>query len=208
MPRPAHRPRIGSGSGSGGRRRLAKERTFTLSVSFRDSVHNPPRVRESTDHSTIMRRIPAMDDRVFDRLTQRVGSAGSRRQALRALLGAALAGAATGEVAAKPKNRERKPGKQCPGADPRVDPCANYPFSRDGTPESCCPNGSCSCGGQCNCKNACFVNAATNTSFCCTGRDRKICVSGQTETCCGPGLTCATCDDFHHSGIPGSYRRR
>src|SRR5688572_8901733 len=89
--------------------RSAEERTFTLSVSFCDSVHNPPRVRESAHHSTFLRRNPAMDHQAFDRLTQRVSRAGSRRQALRAVLGAALVGATTGEVAAKPKDKKVKP---------------------------------------------------------------------------------------------------
>jgi hypothetical protein len=156
----------------------------------------------------------AMDFRNFDRLTQRVSNAGSRRQALLAVLGAALVGAATGEVAAKPKDNKVKPGKQCgPGAAPEAVPCddrRNYPVPVGAEPEFCCPNGSCSCGGQCNCKNACFVAEAPsiNSPICCTGRGRKICRSAETETCCGPGLGCETCEDFHQSGIPGSYRRR
>ena len=197
-----------------GRVRLAREQTFAVCMSFRDSVHNPPRARESADHTTFLRRNTAMDHQAFDRLTQRISRAGSRRQVLRAVLGAALVGAATGEVAAKPKDKKVKPGKQClPGADPKDDPCSDaskYPVSRQGKPESCCPNGSCSCGGQCNCKNACFILTENNntTPFCCTGRGRKICVSEGTETCCGPGLPCETCADFHQSGIAGSYRRR
>jgi len=153
-----------------------------------------------------------MDYRMFDRLTQRVSAAGSRRQALRAVLGAALAGIAMGEATAKPKDKQVKSGKQCrPGASPEPDPCADtklYPVPRGSAPERCCPNGSCSCGGQCNCKNACFVDTATNTPLCCTGRGRKICVAAETETCCGPGLGCETCEEVHQSGIPGSYRRR
>jgi hypothetical protein len=157
-----------------------------------------------------------MDHQAFDRLTQRVSTAGSRRQAVRAVLGAALLGVATGEVAAKPKDKKVKPGKECrPGADPKNDPCSDTwknPVSRQGDPEFCCPNGSCSCGGQCNCKNACFLLAKhdpteSDTPFCCTGRGRKICVSGGKEACCGPGLPCATCADFNPTGIAGSYRR-
>jgi hypothetical protein len=152
-----------------------------------------------------------MDHQAFDRLTQRVSRAGSRRQALRAVLGAALAGVATGEVAAKPKDKKGKPGKQCgPGAAPDAVPCDDrrfYPVPVGAEPEFCCPNGSCSCGGQCSCKNACFIRADSNSPFCCTGRGRKICVSAETETCCGTGLVCETCKDLHPSGIAGSYRR-
>jgi hypothetical protein len=152
----------------------------------------------------------AMDYRKFDRLTQRLSAAGSRRQALRAVLGAALVGTVTDDVAAKLKDEAVKPGKECrPRVSSDADLCAKkYPVLQSANPEFCCPNGSCSCGGQCNCENACFIDAVTSSPFCCKGRGQKNCVSAETETCCGPRLACETCEEFHQSGISGSYRRR
>jgi hypothetical protein len=150
-----------------------------------------------------------MDYRKFDLLTRRLSVAGSRRQALRAVLGAALVGTAAGEVAAKPKKKEIKPGKEClPGVPPEADTCAKYPVPAGSGPEHCCHNGSCSCGGRCNCKKTCFVNTVTNDAVCCKGREGKICVSAGTETCCGPKLDCKSCEGSQESGIPGRYRRR
>jgi hypothetical protein len=153
-----------------------------------------------------------MDDRAFDRLTQRVSRAGSRRQALRAVLGAALAGAATGKVAAKPKHKEVKPGKQCrPGVDPEVDPCAEYPVPEGAKSEFCCHNGFCSCGGIC-CGNGCFqtgTNASQPTTvFCCSEPKYVECpaASGDGETCCEG--SCEACGDLGPTIITGSYRRR
>jgi hypothetical protein len=154
-----------------------------------------------------------MDHRSFDRLTQRVSTAGSRRQALRAVLGAALAGAATREVAAKPKDNWVGRGKQCrPGADPKDDPCANprlYPVPEGARPEFCCHNGFCSCGGTC-CGNGCYKTgdeAVPTTVFCCTEPRFVECpaASRDGETCCEG--SCDTCGDLGPTGIAGSYRR-
>jgi hypothetical protein len=155
-----------------------------------------------------------MDYRKFVRLTQRVSAAGSRRQALRAVLGAALAGIAMSEATAKPKDKQVKSGKQCrPGASPDADPCADtrrYPVPPGSAPERCCPNGFCSCGGIC-CGNGCFktgsVEAPTRV-FCCSDPTYVECpaASGDGETCCED--SCETCGDLGPTGISGSYRRR
>ena len=53
-----------------------------------------------------------MDQGAFDRLTQRVSRAGSRRQALRAVLGAALAGATTTHAAAAVRRAPKSRGRE------------------------------------------------------------------------------------------------
>jgi hypothetical protein len=164
-----------------------------------------------------------MDDRYFDRLTKRVSAAGSRRQVLSALVGAALVGTATGEVAAKRKgkpgkpgkpSKPSKPGKQCrPGAPPEADLCANpklYPVPSGSDPEHCCHNGFCSCGGKC-CGNGCFKTgdeAEPTKVFCCSEPSFVECpaASGDGETCCEG--SCEACGDLGQTGISGSYRRR
>jgi hypothetical protein len=156
----------------------------------------------------------AMDYRKFDQLTQRVTAAGSRRQALRAVLGAALVRIATDEATAKPKDKHVKPGKQCrPGASPEDDPCANtkrYPVPDGSDPERCCHNGFCSCGGKC-CGNGCFKTGpedAPTKVFCCSEPTYVECpaASGDGETCCEG--SCEACGDLGQTGISGSYRRR
>jgi hypothetical protein len=194
-----------------GRVRSAKERTDAVRMSFRDSVHNPPRVRESADHSTVMRRIPAMDDRAFDRLTQRVSSAGSRRQALRAVLSAALVGATTTHAAAVRRASKGRGHQRCVDADCAPPPSPGTSASRvgNGGKAFCCSGTHCSCNGEC-CNNRCFwvgPEDAPTDEFCCTGPERIMCGGGADAKCCkndGPN-PCAKC--IAPTGIAGSYRR-
>jgi hypothetical protein len=141
-----------------------------------------------------------MDYRKFDRLTQRVSVAGSRRQALRAVLGAALVGTVTGGAAAKPKHKAVKPGKRV--CDDKS--CQSVYQGK------CCPGNFCSCGKdqQC-CNNRCFWDSATdpNEEFCCTGPEWVICGEGQDAKCCRYDAE-NPCSCLGPGAITGSYRRR
>ena len=146
-----------------------------------------------------------MDHRTFDRLTQRVSRAGSRRQALGALLGAALAGISTGEVAAKPKDKADRPNIA------RCSACKSPPHD-PGQRAFCCSGQHCSCNGTC-CNNRCFwedrvvAGVTTTREFCCAAPELIICGGGADATCCkneGPN-PCAKC--IGPSGLAGSYRR-
>ena len=165
---------------------MAQERTFAECMSFRDSVHNPSRVRESTDQSTFLRRNPVMDHREFDRLTQRVSKAGSRRQALRAVLGAALLGAssrtamATSSAPCKKGSRASCGGTCCPGKCFAYENCAFL----------CCTGADLIiCGNKC-CR---FLN------------DRGERISTPCEVCEQPPPPRGA---FCNSYVGGSYRRR
>ena len=141
-----------------------------------------------------------MDHRTFDRLTQRVGSAGSRRQALEAFLGAALVGVFRGEVAAKPKPKEVRPGKRH---------CGDVKCPSEVFKGVCCSDGYCSCGAnqEC-CEDRCFWKGNPPTEeFCCTRPENVICGDGKEAKCCkNEGSDpCAVCQG--PSGIAGSYRR-
>jgi hypothetical protein len=142
-----------------------------------------------------------MDQREFDRMTQLVSAAESRRQALRTLLGAALVGVARGEAAAKPKDKKVRTGRRDCGNEP----CPSQVFKG-----ICCKDGSCSCGQnrEC-CSGKCFWDRETNPTkeFCCQGAKWEICGDPKSPICCqrdnenpcsciGPGV------------ITGSYRRR
>ena len=137
-----------------------------------------------------------MDYRTFDRLAHHVGAAGSRRQALRAFLGAALVGFFKEEASAKPK---------------RCGDCKPPPSDPD-KEVFCCSGTHCSCNGEC-CNNRCFWQdqvvglVKTTREFCCTGPDKIMCGGGADATCCaneGPN-PCARC--IAPSGLSGSYRR-
>ncbi len=153
-----------------------------------------------------------MDHRDFDRLTRRIGSAGSRRQVLRAALGAALVGVTTTHAAAVrrgPKGRGRKicVDDQCPPP-----PTARTSDASESQGRAfCCSGTHCSCNGEC-CNNRCFwVGPPDNPSeeFCCTGPDKIMCGGGADARCCkneGPN-PCASCKTPSPTGLAGSYRR-
>lgn len=132
-----------------------------------------------------------MDQRKFDRLTQRVSAAESRRQALRALLGAALVGTTTKNAAATKRRAPRGRGERC----------------KDGT--TC--HGDACCGEEC-CPGRCFVDA-DNRPFCCTAPDWVICGNSEAanreerQICC-PKAGSDPCSCVGPTVITGSYRRR
>ena len=137
-----------------------------------------------------------MDAAHFDTLTRSFTAAGSRRQALSALLSGALGGAlgaAWSEAAAAKRKRKKKP---CP-------PCKKRKKGRckkkkpNGT---ACAGGEC-CGGRCvdttrnashcgNCGNACGAGQLCAQRQCVTGQGS--CATGA-DMCAGSGS--ATCGD-------------
>src|SRR5215211_2771167 len=175
-------------------------------------MHTPPCVSASAYHIALRWRIPAMDHRVFDRLTRRVSAAGTRRQAMRAVIGAALIGAATGDVVAKPKDKKVRTGRK----DCRKEFCPSQVFKG-----KCCKDGSCSCGQERECcSGKCFWDNGTNPTkeFCCQGAKMVLCGNPEDKDaiCCprnGDEDSCSyeggfwSCTAANPSGLPGSYRR-
>ena len=153
-----------------------------------------------------------MDDPAFDRVTRLFWAPGSRRAALRAVLGAALVGSTRQTAAAAPQRPRQGRGPEiCAGA-----PCAPPPH--DATLGGfCCSGQHCSCAGEC-CNNRCFWfvpspeffgEPAQITEFCCRGPDLIVCENARGEdTCCrNEGKNpCRFC--LVAGGIAGSYRRR
>ncbi len=148
-----------------------------------------------------------MDDQLFDRVARLIGSAGSRRDALRALLGAGLLGmAAAGADASKgknhrkgarkqeqPKQEKRRPKKK-PCRKERPNRCGRACTNIKNDEKNCgacgnrcpdgesCVNGNCSCGaGRIECDGACV------TGNCCEGGSVASCTGD--EQCC-PGRGC------------------
>jgi hypothetical protein len=147
-----------------------------------------------------------MDHRKFDRLTQRLGAAGSRRQAMRAVFGAALVGATTTHAAAIVRQAPTGRGhKIC------VDENCSFPPGREGGVKGrCCPGNFCSCGEKQECcNNRCFWDNQTNPTkeFCCAGPEWVICGEGQDAKCC-PNVGQNSCLCVGSSVITGTYRRR
>jgi hypothetical protein len=158
-----------------------------------------------------------MDHQAFYRLTQRVSTAGSRRQALRAVLGAALVGVSTTHAAAAARRAPAGHGQticvdaNCPPPPPAIEIPARG--GGGGSKAFCCSGTHCSCNGEC-CNNRCFwedrVEGTTKTTreFCCNGPDLIICenAKGEDVCCLNAGRNpCATC--LSATGISGSYRR-
>src|SRR5215207_8242538 len=139
-----------------------------------------------------------MDHRKFDRLTQQVRAAGSRRQALRAVLGAAIVGSTTKHAAANVRRAPKGRGEIC----------------ADG---STCHGDSC-CGREC-CPGRCFVTEEDNRGnptgwMCCRPPDGVMCEDENARggvVCC-PYNSQATneqaCSCIGGEVITGSYRRR
>jgi hypothetical protein len=151
-----------------------------------------------------------MDDQTFDRVTRLFRAPGSRRRALRALLGAALLGGATRSEATTPRTTAAGRGRQICVADTD---CLLPPQDTPENPSigaSCCADKRCSCAGQC-CPNRCFWRGRRPepiVEFCCTGPDWILCENAQGEdVCCENGgkNPCGTC--LSASGLAGSYRR-
>jgi hypothetical protein len=132
-----------------------------------------------------------MDQQTFDRLTRLFRTAGSRRTAWRAILGAALFGATTCSAAAQ----------QCPDRKHRcgADCCPGKCF-RDELNESC--------EACCTEKNNNIICVTAGGPVCCR-KDEKVdpcAVVQATGKCPAPpaGAVGETCT----AGIAGSYRRR
>jgi hypothetical protein len=149
-----------------------------------------------------------MDRRIFDRLTRRVSAATSRRQAVRAVLGAALLGATTTNAAAVRRASKGRGRKRCVDETCPLPPGPGTSADRVGNEGKafCCSGTHCSCNGEC-CNNRCFWDSQTNPTkeFCCTGPEWVICGEGQDATC-RPNVGENSC--FGPSVITGSYRRR
>lgn len=149
-----------------------------------------------------------MDGQQFDRMTQGLSRALSRRR-FGAVLTALGLGAGLGvESRAKPKKKKKKKPKPCPNGQTRCG--ASCADTRTNTAHcgGCgrpCPSGQSCAGGQCQgggcsgdrepCGGEC-VNTQTNRNHCGTCDDPcgagEECVDGQCET---PAATCARDDD-------------
>ncbi|CAN5890624.1 hypothetical protein BH24CHL4_BH24CHL4_04460 [soil metagenome] len=162
-----------------------------------------------------------MDGQRFDRLTRALASGGSRRDALKALLG--LTGAAAAAIVAArtagartTDSRIRIPTPAPPvscatGAPPcsgacclEGQPCCNGACCEGScTNGACCPSGSVECAGGC-----CETGAVCCGTICCQDAGHcsprgTHCCSPATEVCgedcCGPDQTCCDgecCDGF------------
>jgi len=134
-----------------------------------------------------------MDDRRFDAFTRALGQHGSRRAALKTLLGlggiVAVGGIAVGDdvlAARRPTPVSRPP--RCSGSQT---PCASG---------CCCPSGTEICGGECCqtgdysvcCDNACCVGICYGEELCCP-LGQLVCGG----VCLPPG---GCCSDFDCTG--------
>ena len=196
-----------TGTGHVARRRIPNS-VPSLALSFREKLHNPPCVQESAYQSTCPWRTRAMDYPTFDRLAHHVGAAGSRRQALRAFLGAALLGALTKNGAATVRGASNGRGrKRCVDEECAPPPGSSISASSAGK-AFCCSGTDCSCNGEC-CNNRCFWDHPTDPTheFCCTGPEWIMCGGGADAQCCkNVGAdSCSQC--LAPSRLSGSYRR-
>jgi hypothetical protein len=145
-----------------------------------------------------------MDAAHFDTLTRSFAAAGSRRQALSALLSGALGGAlgaAWSEAAAAKKKSKKKP---CPPCKKRNKQGKCKKKKPNGT---ACVGGEC-CGGKCvdttknvrhceECGNACGAGQRCAQSQCVTGQGScaagdDVCADGVSATCSGGRCQCWT----------------
>jgi uncharacterized low-complexity protein len=143
-----------------------------------------------------------MDQLKFDRLTQLVSAAGSRRQTLRAVLGAALLGATTTHAAVRGRRASKSRRKTC------VD--ENCPPTPDGKPGTCCAGKHCTCNGEC-CPGRCFQEAEAErvtAEYCCVKPDWMMCDGPEGEPVCCPYDLENPCSCVGGTVITGSYRRR
>jgi hypothetical protein len=137
-----------------------------------------------------------MDHQTFDRLTRLVGTAGSRRTAWRAMLGAALLGATTRSTAAQqcPNGKHLCGGECCPGK-----------CFRDVVNESC----DVCCEVCCTEKNHNIICNTAEGAVCCGNNDERVdpcAVLEATGKCPEPSPGAG--GDFCSELIAGSYRRR
>lgn len=121
-----------------------------------------------------------MDHQTFDRLTHLFAASGSRRTACRALLAAALFGAAPRRTTATPSTPCTKGNHQLCGG-------------------KCCP-------GKCFTNGSCEVCCTGNNIICHTGGQPVCCLNDGKDSC----ATCTIPDSggYCKEAIAGSYRRR
>ncbi len=124
-----------------------------------------------------------MDDRRFDALARRLGSANTRRQVLGGLLGIGSATVATsfGEAEAARRPAPAPKPVSCPGQQIPIDGMCACPPGTEKCGPDCCP-----AGAQC-CENACCYGTCYGEELCCpTGnivcdgvcRDWECCADG------------------------------
>ena len=140
-----------------------------------------------------------MDHHVFDTVTRLVGTAGSRRTAWRAILGAALFGATTRSTAAAPCPNVRNARCTC-GETSNCEP--SKCFTHDCGHQFCCTGRWTICGNEC-----CMTETDQGRSI-----EDPCRVEGSGENrlpnCIRPIPPLPPPDSPCQSGIAGSYRRR